>query len=77
MCCLICLDWERGKMSNQEALANIGESFDGETDEGKKAHLFELADKIISKEQPFEEWESDEYTGVLGELDQAFGTEED
>ena len=77
MCCLVCLEWEKGSMSNKEALANIGEMIDsGKTDE-EVQHLFELAGKVLTKELPFEEWESEEYTGVLGELDKAFGSEED
>jgi len=71
--CIICSDWERGKMTNQEALANIGEMLDSEDSEEKKEHLLKLADNIISKEMPFEEWENEDSTGILEELDRAFG----
>lgn len=76
--CIICLEYNKGKMTSQEALANIGETIDAnQNDEDKVQHLFELANKIMDKEQPFEEWDDDTQTGVLGELDLAFMPDED
>lgn len=77
MCCLLCIEYEKGKMTAKETLNNIGEMIDSTTDEEKKSHLFELADKVISKEQPFQEWDDDFQTGVLDELDFGFMPEED
>jgi hypothetical protein len=48
--CIICKDWEKGKMTNREALRAIGEV--GMSDPSQVAHLLELSDKIISKEVP-------------------------
>ena len=75
--CLICYEWQKGSMSNKEALANIGEMIDATTDEEDQKHLFELAGKIVDKEMPFDEWLTDENLGVLDELDKAFTQDED
>lgn len=75
--CVICLEWDKGSMNSQEALANIGEMIDSNKDEEAVKHLFELAGKIVDKELPFVEWDTLDSTGILDELDQAFGQDED
>lgn len=75
--CIICSEWQKGKMTSQEALANIGEMLDSGQSEEEVKHLFELADKVIDKEQPFEEWDNDSQTGILDELDKAFGDDDE
>ena len=77
MCCSLCVEYEKGKMTTRELLNNIGEMADLEQDQEKQKHLFDLADKAISKEMPFQEWDSEDSIGVLGELDLPFMPDED
>lgn len=46
--CKICIDWEKGKMTSQEAINAIGEMI-GTGDE-KPQHYVDLASKIMDKE---------------------------
>lgn len=48
--CVICKDWERGKLTSKEALKNIGEVIykDNKLDK----HLMDLSEKILDKEVP-------------------------
>ncbi len=66
MACMLCVEYEKGKMTSRETLANIGEMIDSTDDEEKKAHLFELADKVITKDMPFDEFDED--FGPLSDL---------
>lgn len=75
--CIMCLEWEKGKMTSKEALSNIGEMMDSQKSEEEIKHLFDLANKVLDKEEPFEEWDNDAQTGILDELDQAFNRDED
>jgi hypothetical protein len=78
MCCIICLEWQKELMSSKEALANIGEMIENPNNsEEDVLHLLELSNKIVDREVPFEEWQSDDLTGVLDELDKAFSPSED
>lgn len=71
--CIICNEWQKGSMTSKEALANIGEMIgDPNNSEEDMEHLLNLSGKIVDKEIPFIEWDSDESTGVLDELDKAF-----
>lgn len=74
--CLLCVEFEKGKMTTQEVLNNIGEMIDGKSEEEQK-HLFELADRAMNKETPFKEWDEDSEMGFLDELDLAFMPDED
>jgi hypothetical protein len=47
--CIICLDWEKGKMTSKEAMAAIKEVI-GNADLNKTEHLVRLAEKIIDKD---------------------------
>lgn len=75
--CQLCIEYNKGKMITKELLSNIGEMVDSNEDQEQQKHLFELADKAISKEMPFQEWESEDSTGMLDELDLPFMPEED
>lgn len=78
MCCSICLEWIKGSMTSKEALANIGEMIgDPNNTEEDMNHLLELSGQIVDKEIPFEEWTDEDSTGVLDELDKAFGSSGD
>jgi hypothetical protein len=77
MCCIICIEFEKGKLTAKEALANLGEMISEKSTEDEVKHYFEAANKIVDKEVPFEEWQDDEFTGVLDELDSAFGGDGD
>lgn len=47
--CLICIEWEKEKLTNHEALRAVGEISMFSKDEKQKEHLEELTDKIIKK----------------------------
>lgn len=53
--CLICLEWEKGKLTTKEALKNIGEYINSE--DTNKNHYLELAEKILNKELPYSEYD--------------------
>lgn len=46
--CIICMEWEKGKMTSREAFRAIGETMSSKT----RKHLEELSEKILSKEVP-------------------------
>ena len=46
--CLVCKEWQAGKLTSKEALDALGELID--TDINGKEHYFEVADKILDKE---------------------------
>lgn len=48
--CQICLEWEKEKMTNKEALNAIGELL-SDSDEETKAHLFDLVNRVIDEEE--------------------------
>lgn len=49
--CIICTDWEKGKMTAKEAMAAIGEVI-GNSSLERTEHLIRLSEKIINKEFP-------------------------
>jgi hypothetical protein len=53
--CLICSEWELGKLTNKEALRNLGEMIDFEENEQKKEHFLKTAERIIDVEISSEE----------------------
>lgn len=58
MCCLICVEWQSGKLTSKEAFRNLGESLQAanENDEYEKVeHLLELSNKILDMEVPLED----------------------
>ena len=54
--CIVCVEWEKGKLTNQEALRALGEMIVGHGEsEESIAHYFDTSDKILDKEVPLEE----------------------
>lgn len=49
--CIICTDWEKGKMTSKEAMGAIGEVI-GNADLEKTGHLVKLSERIMNKEFP-------------------------
>lgn len=67
--CVVCFEYEKGKLTSKEAMDALVEMLESENDEDKVQHLFELANKIVDKDESFKEWDNDEETGFLDELD--------
>ena len=57
--CLLCVQWEKEKMTSKETLSALGEMLDTEEDEKKREHLYDLADRVINKEVPYSDLNSD------------------
>jgi hypothetical protein len=57
--CLLCVQWEKEKMTSKETLSALGEMLDTEEDEKKREHLYDLADRVINKEVPYSDMNSD------------------
>lgn len=52
--CIICKEWELGKLNNKEALRNLGELIQSNNDNNQdNQHYFEVVEKILDKEEPF------------------------
>jgi hypothetical protein len=50
--CQVCTDWEKGKMTNQEALKALGEMIESDKSTNDEVtHYFDLEDKILDKEE--------------------------
>lgn len=49
--CIICLEWEKQKLTSKEAFRAIGEMMTPQT----QKHLEELSEKILQKEVPLTE----------------------
>lgn len=56
--CIICKDWQAGKLTDREAFRAIGELL-GTDDEEKRRHLFELSDRILEEGDPLPEWDEE------------------
>jgi len=48
--CIICTEWEKGKLTDKEAMAAVGEMIANAEDGAD--HYFELANKIVEKSVP-------------------------
>lgn len=57
--CLVCVEWQAGKLTAKEAYRNIGEMVNAEDDEEKREHLFELSNRLLDAEVPFDETDKD------------------
>lgn len=64
--CMVCKDWEVGKLTSKEALRVLGELMIGASDKAKE-HFFKVSEKILDKEVPLSD--NDE------ELDQSWHEE--
>ena len=47
--CVVCKEWELGKLTSKEALKNLGEMINTSKDK-EKEHYFEASSKILDKE---------------------------
>lgn len=45
--CLICKDWQSGRLTKREAFRALNEMLISPSDEEKKLHLFELSDRLM------------------------------
>ena len=52
--CMLCVEWEKQKMTGKEAFRAIGEMLIG-ADKEKTKHLMALSDKVLQKEVPMSE----------------------
>ena len=59
---------EKEKMTAKETMSALKEMLEFETEEQVVEHLKQLADRVVSKEVPFSDWDSTEDTGYLEEL---------
>lgn len=51
--CIICKDWELGKLTSKEAFKNLGEMMEAAKNDAEESkHLFEVYEKILDKEVP-------------------------
>lgn len=53
--CRICVEWEMGKLTSKEAFKNLGEAINSSNSDTDRDHLFEVSEKILSKEVPTSE----------------------
>ena len=63
-------------MTSEEAFSAIGEMLSNEKDEEKINHLFELSDKVLDQEDPFDEWDEAQHGFYIENLDQDPSTDE-
>lgn len=57
--CVVCKEWQAGKLTSKEALNNLGELINAAGEEGVETmHYWEVTSKILDKEVPV--GESDE-----------------
>jgi len=51
--CVVCTDWNKGKMTDKEAFNALGEMINSADIKGKDLeHYLEVSDKILDKEFP-------------------------
>jgi hypothetical protein len=65
------VEYEKGKLTSKEALANIGEMITSDKSEKEVEHFVDLANKILDKEFPFDEFSDTD------SLEDLFGSDED
>jgi hypothetical protein len=50
MCCIVCSDWEKGKLTLDEAWRNLGEiAWDEFNSEEERIHYLEVAEMLAEK----------------------------
>lgn len=57
--CKICVEWELGRLSSKEAMNAIGEILMISEDEKEIDHMTSIVDKILFKEMPVSEQNSE------------------
>jgi hypothetical protein len=50
--CIVCRDWQLGRLTSKEALRNLGEMIFASEDKEEQAHLWEISEKILDNEVP-------------------------
>jgi hypothetical protein len=50
--CILCIEWELGKLTPGEAFRAIREIIDTTKDEAQASHLIDLGERIIQKDVP-------------------------
>jgi hypothetical protein len=48
--CIVCLEWEKGKLTSREALRNLGEMIAADSKDTE--HYLKVSEKILDKEVP-------------------------
>lgn len=53
MCCIVCRDWELGKLTIEEAKRNLGEIAETKSDltDEELRHYWDLWEKILEKDE--------------------------
>jgi len=51
--CIVCVEWEKGKLTSTEALRNLGEMI--AVDSKEKEHYLKVSGKILDKEVPMDD----------------------
>ena len=74
--CRICVEWEKGKMTAEEAFSAIGEMLATEESEEKVNHLLDLSGKVLDKENPFDEWKEEYHGFYIEDLDKDLSTDD-
>lgn len=64
--CLLCIQFEKEKMTTKEIVDAVGEMLEFEDDEEKRLHLFELINKVMDKEESL----TNENTVYINDLDE-------
>lgn len=60
MCCLICTEWQLGKLTNEEAMRNLMESYkENDQNSEENIHYLEALEKVLDKDVPFEDTDID------------------
>lgn len=53
--CVICLEWQKGKLTDKEALRAFAEMANLDPNEAKPDyHYYEMIDKILDKDETFD-----------------------
>lgn len=53
--CVVCKDWELGKLTAKEAFRNLGELINSTEDREERRHLFDLSNQLLDEEVPLNE----------------------
>lgn len=55
--CLVCKDWQLGKLTTKEALRNLNETVDENATREELDHYWEIATKITDAKHKIGDWE--------------------
>lgn len=57
--CMLCVEWEKRKITTKEAFGAIGEMLSATKDAKQIKHLTDLSNKILDEEVPFADIDAD------------------